>query len=386
MFKRFMRAMDALEALSGVIQPIKAQERILVQDSAGRVLSEGIVSAVNLPEFNRAAMDGYAVRSSDTRSASTTSPVYLCLGEDCTPVRTGMAVPDNFDAVVMLEETFLRGDQLEVMGEVHPFRNVSRIGEDIIIGDLIFNEGHRLRPPDIALLAAIGIKDVSVYSRPKITIVPTGCELVAIGARQLSPGEAYEINGLMARLYVEKWGGLATVHDIVPDDPELIRTAIESNLDADMIILIGGTSVGEKDYAPKVLAELGQLLVHGVRIQPGKPTAFGKVQDKPVICLPGYPVAALADLYLFVRPALKKLAHLSDAAPKTTARLARKIASKPGYLGIVRVKIEGEVAMPIMTSGAGILSSVARADGFVIVPEELEGIEAGETVEVTLIE
>jgi molybdopterin molybdotransferase len=386
MFKRFMKAMEALEALLGIIQPIKAQGHIPVQDSVGRVLSEGIVSVVNLPEFNRAAMDGYAVRSSDTRSASTTNPVYLNLGENVTPVRTGMAVPDNFDAVVMLEETFLRGNQVEVMGEVHPFRNVSRIGEDIAIGDLIFKEGHRIRPPDIALLAALGIKEVFVYARPKIAILPTGGELVAIGARQLLPGEAYEINGLMARLYVEKWGCLATVHDIVPDDPELICKAIVSNLDADMIILIGGTSVGEKDYAPKVLAEMGQLLVHGVRIQPGKPTAFGSVQDKPVVCLPGYPVAALADLYLFVRPALKKLAHLNDAMPKTTVRLARKIASKPGYLGIVRVKIEGEMAMPIMTSGAGILSSVARADGFVIVPEELEGIEAGEMVEVTMIE
>ncbi len=386
MFKRFMWAMEALEALLGIIQPTNAQEHIPVQDSVGRVLSEGIVSAVDLPEFNRAAMDGYAVRSSDTRSANTTNPVYLHLGENVTQVRTGMAVPENFDAVVMLEETFLRGNRVEVMGEVHPFRNVSRIGEDIAIGDLIFEGGHRIRPPDIALLAALGIKGVFVYARPKIAILPTGSELVAIGARSLLPGEAYEINGLMARLYVEKWGGLATVHDIVPDDPELIRAAIESNLDADMIILIGGTSVGEKDYAPKVLAEMGQLLVHGVRIQPGKPTAFGSVQGKPVVCLPGYPVAALADLYLFVRPALKKLAHLNDAVPKTTARLARKIASKTGYLSIVRVKIDGEMAMPIMTSGAGILSSVARADGFVIVPEELEGIEAGETVEVMMIE
>lgn len=386
MFNRFTRAMEALEALMGIIQPVQRQERIPVQDSAGRILSEGIVSAVDLPKFDRAAMDGYAVRSGDTRGASTTNPVYLRLGENCMQIRTGMAMPGNFDAVVMLEETFLRGSQVEVMNEVHPFRNVSRIGEDIAVADLIFKDGHRIRPPDIALLAALGIKEVSVYAPPNIAVIPTGGELVAIGARPLLPGEAYEINGLMARLYVEKWGGLASVHDIVPDDPELIRKAVASNLDADMIILIGGTSVGEKDYAPKILAEMGQLLVHGVRIQPGKPTAFGRVRDKPVVCLPGYPVAALADLYLFVRPALKKLAHLNDAVPKTTARLARKIASKPGYLGIVRVRFENEMAVPIMTSGAGILSSVARADGFVIVPEELEGIEAGEIVEVVLFE
>jgi molybdopterin molybdotransferase len=134
------------------------------------------------------------------------------------------------------------------------------------------------------------------------------------------------------------------------------------------------------------LADLGDLLVHGVRLQPGKPTAFGRVKDKVVICLPGYPVAAFSSLYLFVRPAVKKLAHLDDAIPKITATLSRKVVSRPGYLSVVRVKMEGATAVPIMTSGAGILSSVAKADGFVIIPEELEGIKAGEAVEVTLIE
>jgi molybdopterin molybdotransferase len=153
-----------------------------------------------------------------------------------------------------------------------------------------------------------------------------------------------------------------------------------------MIIVIGGTSVGEKDYAPRVLAGMGELYVHGVRLQPGKPTAFGEVAGKPVVCLPGYPVAALSDLYLFVRPALKKMAHLNDALPKISARLARKIPSKAGYLSLVRVALKDGDAEPIMISGAGILSSVARADGFVIVPEELEGFEAGETVEVVIFE
>ncbi len=227
---------------------------------------------------------------------------------------------------------------------------------------------------------------MAVYALPKVAIIPTGGELVDIGARSLEPGEAYEINGLMARLYVEMWGGAARKREIVPDDPEKIRQAIEAEQDADMIIIIGGTSVGEKDYAPRVLAEAGELLVHGVRVQPGKPAAFGVVAGKPVVCLPGYPVAALSDLYLFVRPALLKMAHLDDTLPKTRARLTRKIASKPGYLSIVRVALQDGEAEPIMVSGAGILSSVARADGFVIVPEEQEGMEAGETVEVNLFE
>jgi molybdopterin molybdotransferase len=386
MYKRFMAANDALERLLAVSRPIESQDRLPVGDSAGRVLSEDISSTINLPAFNRAAMDGFAVRSCDTRSASPVNPIYLQIGKDCIPIRTGMAVPDIFDAVIMLEETMLRTDKLQVMGEVHPFRNVSRIGEDIARGDHIFKEGHCLRPPDIALLAALSCKEVSVYSRPKIAIIPTGGELVAIGARPLLPGEAYEINGLMARLYLEKWGGHPRMGDIVSDDPEIIRKAIESNVDADMVILIGGTSVGEKDYVPSVLDEMGELLVHGVRIQPGKPTSFGRIKETPVVCLPGYPVAALVDLYLFVRPALKKMARLDDALHKTRATLSRKVASKTGYLSIVRVRIEGDKAVPIMTSGAGILSSVARADGFIIVPEDLEGIEAGEIVEITMFE
>ena len=153
-----------------------------------------------------------------------------------------------------------------------------------------------------------------------------------------------------------------------------------------MIVIIGGTSVGEKDYAPRVLIDMGELYVHGVRLQPGKPTAIGAVAGKPVVCLPGYPVAALSDLYLFVRPALKKMAHLKDDLPRISAKLARKIPSKAGYLSLVRVSLKDGEAEPIMISGAGILSSVTRADGFVVVPEELEGFEAGETVEVNLFE
>lgn len=386
MFKKLIGVQEALKTLLEISKPMARSERISVKYAAGRVLSESIVSTANLPSFNRAAMDGFAVKSSDTKGASPTNPVYLQMDKDCISVRTGMAVTGDYDAVVMLEDATIRAGRLEVTATVHPFRNLSRIGEDVAAGDLIINEGHRLRPPEIALLAALGIMNVNVYSKPQIAVIPTGGELVAIGSRELEQGEAYEINGLMAELYIEKWGGLPLRHGIVPDDPGLIRQALESRLDADMIVLLGGTSVGEKDYAPRVLADLGDLLVHGVRIQPGKPTAFGKIRDKIVICLPGYPVAAFSDLYLFVRPALKKKAHLDDAAPKVNAVLSRKVVSRPGYLSIVRVKVEGEAAVPIMTSGAGILSSLAKAGGFVMVPEELEGIEAGEAVEVTLIE
>jgi len=351
--------------------------------ASGRVLSQDIHSPVSLPGFDRAAMDGFAVRSGDTRGAKPNAPVFL---DNFLSMRTGMPVPGCYDAVVMSEDCRRRENALEVTAQLHAYKNVSRIGEDISAGETVFSEGHTLRPPDVAMLCALGIDEVRVYERPKVVIMPTGGELVDIGARALSPGEAFEINGLMARLYAEKWGARALKTEIVPDDEGLIREAISSNADADMIIIIGGTSVGEKDYAPRVLEEIGELFVHGVRLQPGKPTAFGVVAGKPVVCLPGYPVAALSDLYLFIRPALQKMGHRSDQQPKVPARLARKIPSRPNYLSMVRVTLKDGEAEPIMISGAGILSSVARANGYVVVPEEREGIEEGETVEVMMFE
>jgi len=383
MFKRFRGAAAAKEMLLDCCLPLQRTECLPSVQAAGRVLSQDIASPVSLPGFDRAAMDGFAVRSAETRGAKPNAPVFL---DNFLPVRTGMPVPEDYDCVVMHEDARRRNATLEITAQLHAYKNISRIGEDISIGEAVFSEGHTLRPPDVAMLSALGIVEVQVYEKPKVVIMPTGGELVAIGARALAAGEAYEINALMARLYAEKWGALAKKTEIILDDEGLIREAISSNTDADMIIIIGGTSVGEKDYAPKVLEEMGELLVHGVRLQPGKPTAFGVVAGKPIVCLPGYPVAALADLYIFLRPALQKMGRRSDHQPRVFARLARKIPSRPGYLSMVRVALQNGGAEPIMISGAGILSSVARANGFVIVPEEKEGIEEGEMVEVMLFE
>jgi molybdopterin molybdotransferase len=383
MFSRLSSAKETRNILSKLIEPVADTEISSLEASSGRVLSSEVIASIDLPEFSRAAMDGFAVRSEDTRGARPSAPVYL---HHFLEVRTGMAVPAQFDAVVMLEDSARRHGLLEVRSEMHPGRNVSSAGEDVRRGDVVYGLGHRLRPPDLALLAALGEERASVFRQPKVAIIPTGGELVCRGARPLLPGEAYESNGLMAQLYVSLWGGSPLRHDIVPDDRMQICGAVESALQADMVILIGGTSVGERDYAPRVLDELGELLVHGVRIQPGKPTSLGKVEGKPVICLPGYPVAALSALYLFVRPAVKRMAHLPEEQPVKLARLSRKIASRPGYESIVRVALRGDGAEPIMASGAGILSSVGRADGYVLVPEELEGLEAGEVVEVNLFE
>lgn len=384
MFKRFCGAVDALRMLLERCRPLERVERLPAGLAAGRILCHDVFSPVSLPGFDRAAMDGYAVRSADTAGARPHAPVFI---QDFVPVRTGQPVPSMYDAVLMLEDADLRGGTLQATAQLYSGKNVSRVGEDIASGERVYAEGHSIRLPDAAMLLALGMGEVSVYERPKVTIIPTGGELVEAGARPLLPGEAYEINGLMARLYAEKWGADAVRTQIVPDDEGLIREAVAKASDrSDFIIIIGGTSVGEKDYAPRMLAENGELFVHGVRLQPGKPTAFGTVAEKPVVCLPGYPVAMLSDLYLFVRPALQKIGRRRDHLPGVTVPLARKIPSRPGYLSLVRVAIREGKAEPIMLSGAGILSSVAKADGFVVVSEEKEGLEAGEEVVVTLFE
>ncbi len=364
--------------------PLRRTERLPCGIAERRILSQDILSPVSLPGFNRAAMDGYAVRSSATNGARPHAPVFI---DDFLPVRTGQSVPDQYDSVLMLEDANLRGPVLQSTAQLHSGKNVSLAGEDIAAGETVLSSGHCLRPPDAALLLALGIEEVQVYERPKVAIIPTGEDLVEVGSGPLHPGEAYETNGLMARLYAEKWGAAAWRTEIVPDEIGLIReAAIKASSQADLIIIIGGTAIGDRDYAPSMLAENGELFVHGVRVQPGKPTAFGSIADRPVICLPGYPVAMLSDLYLFVRPAIQKIGRRSDILPVATACLARKIPSRPGYLSLVRVALQDGKAEPIMISGAGILSSVARANGFVVVPEEREGLDAGESVKVTLFD
>jgi molybdopterin molybdotransferase len=396
MFKHLASATEASGILLERCEPVARTDNLHLMEADGRVISRGIDSPVDLPGFDRAAMDGYAVRAQDTRGATPLNPVYLEIRPEvnegrCAPVRTGMPVPLKADAVLMLEDAVRRGGNLEITAEVHPYRNLARTGEDVALGETVFEKEHRLRAPDIALLASLGLEEVQVWQRPKVTIIPTGSELVPpFSKERLRPGKAYETNGLMSELYVKTWGGLPHRLEVVKDDPRLIEESLLSNQDADLILISGGTSVGEKDYVPPVVESLGELLVHGVRITPGRPTALGMVNETPIICLPGYPVASLAALYLFARPLIKKLAHIRDVTPRVKAELKGKIASRPGYLTFARVSLERDEsilkATPVMTTGAGILSSVARAQGYVLVPEEVEGLEPDQTVEVNLIE
>jgi molybdopterin molybdotransferase len=389
-FKRRTRLAAAREALLDVATPVDRTETVPLVAADARVAAESLAARRAVPHYTRAAMDGYAVRARDTFGASGRAPVTLRLTGEVGPgtaerVHTGSELPEGADAVVMVEHVDRVGDELRVADAVAEGENVGPVGEDVAAGADLFDPGHRLRPSDLGLLKAAGVDAVAVFDRPTVAVVPTGEELVQADP---APGEVVETNGLTVSRSVERWGGGATYRDAVADDRAALRAAIERDLDADAVVTTGGSSVGERDLVPDVLAELGEVLVHGVALRPGHPVALGVVDGTPVLALPGYPVSCVVNAVQFLRPLVEHLGHLPAADhPTTPARLTRKVASEAGVRTFVRVRVhrgdDGEPeAVPVRAGGAGVLSSVALADGWVTVPEPREGFDAGTRVEV----
>ncbi|KAB1198322.1 MULTISPECIES: gephyrin-like molybdotransferase Glp [Haloferax] len=389
-FKERTRLAEARETLLAAVTPHERTERLPLADADGRALAEPAVAPADVPSYDRAAMDGFAVRASDTFGASGRSPNVLRVVEETVApgeaarVHTGSDLPEGADAVVMVEHTDRFGDELEVFDALAEGENVGERGEDVREGDALFDVGHELRPSDLGLLRSVGVDSVSVFERPRVAVVPTGEELVESDP---GPGQVIETNGLTVSRLVERWGGEASYRDIVVDDADLLREAVESDLDHDVIVTTGGSSVGERDLIPEVISEIGEVLVHGVALKPGHPVALGVVEDTPVVMLPGYPVACVVNAFQFLRPVLKHVGSLPTRPfPTVEATLTRKIPSSAGTRTFARVRLDESgddpTAEPTRTSGSGILSSVALADGWVQVPEEKEGYEEGETVSV----
>ena len=262
--------------------------------------------------------------------------------------------------------------------------HVAPIGEDVEGGQPLYEPGHRLRPSDLGLLKAAGIEEVSVRRQPTVGVVPTGEELVQ---HDPGPGQAVETNGLTVSRLVSRWNGRAEHRNVVTDDPDALRAAIQRDLTKDVIVTIGGTSVGQRDLLPEVVEGLGEVLVHGVALQPGHPVCVGIVEETPILCLPGYPVSCIVTAVQFLRPVLHWLAGTEpDQPPTKPATLTRKIESEPGTRTFARVELDSEdgrqVARPTRTKGAGVLSSVALADGWIEVEPGVEGLPEGELVAV----
>ena len=359
-----------------------------VQDAAGLVTAEPVWATRSSPPFDAAGMDGIAVRAADTLGAGETTPVYLD-PDDYTVVDTGDPLPAGRDAVVMREHVHYSDAGAELRAAVPPYQHVRSIGEDVSTAELLLPAGHRLRAVDVAAAAAAGSTDLLVRRRPRVSVLPTGDEVRPIGTEP-GPGEILDTNSLMLAIQARETGCEAHCLPIEPDDPAGLAKAVRAAVaDCDLLIIVAGSSPGRDDYTARIVAELGTLAVHGVAVRPGHPVVLGVIDGTPVLGAPGYPVSAALTFDIFAAPVL---ADLQGAAPqrrqRTRARLARKLASPLGMDDWVRVRLgvvgETTVATPL-ARGAGLLSTLVRADGLLIVPAGLEGHHPGDEVDVELL-
>jgi putative molybdopterin biosynthesis protein len=366
--------------------------RLALADAVGRVTASPIWASRSSPAFDAAAMDGIAVRAADTIGAGPTSPLLLP-PDGFEVVDTGDPLPVDRDAVVMREEVHLveRGDgwHAELRAAVPPYQHVRSIGEDVAAGELLLPEGHRLRPVDVAAAAAAGAVDVEVHRAPVVAIVPTGDEIRPLGSAT-GPGEIPDTNSLMLAAQAREAGCRTEVSPITPDVPAHIAAALRGACEvADLVLVVAGSSAGRDDHTARVVADLGTVAVHGVAVKPGHPVVLGAVARTPVVGVPGYPVSAALTFDLFAAPLLAALeGAAAHRRPRMATHLARKLASTVGADDWVRVRlgrVQDRIVATPLPRGAGVLTSLVRADGLLVVPAGLEGHHAGEEVEVELL-
>ena len=364
-------------------------ELIRVDDSLGRLTAEPVFAQNSSPSYNAAAMDGIAVHFEDLASASEASPVLL-RQDRYRPVNTGNALPAGFNAVIMIEDVHqVTETEVELNIPATPWQHVRTIGEDIVTTELILPEGHRIRPIDQGAMLATGVTEVKVLRPPRAVVIPTGSELVQPGDHA-QPGQIIEFNSRILAGTLTEWGAEARRHPPVADDPKLLRQAIfAATRENDIVVLNAGASAGTKDFTATVLAELGQVIVHGVAIKPGKPVILAMVNDTPVIGLPGYPVSALLTMHLFVHEMITGFLGMEEPTPLIIeATMSRPLSSSMGVDQFVRVTM-GNVGGTLMATpsgkGAGAVMSLVRADGILTIVAGSEGVGAGEKVAIELI-
>lgn len=391
---RDVPAARALEAWRGARAAAGCPDRLPAIDvpiaqTAGLVTAAPVWAVRSSPPFDASGMDGIAVRSADTHGASETTPVWLS-PEDYDVVDTGDPMPTGRDAVVMREHVhYDAAGRAELRAAVPPYQHVRSIGEDVSAGELLLPEGHRLRAADIAAAAAAGQTRLSVRRKGLVLVLPTGDEVRPIGT-ETGPGEILDTNSLMLAEQAREAGWDARCLPIEPDDPERIAAvARKAAGECDLLIIIAGSSAGRDDYTARVVSSAGTLAVHGVAVRPGHPVVLGVIGRTPVLGAPGYPVSAALTFDIFAAPLLAELSGTTPRVrPRATARLARKLASPLGMDDWVRVRLglvgNDLVATPL-PRGAGVLTSLVRADGLLVVPTGVEGHHAGSSVPVELL-
>ncbi len=390
------------DALSLVLEKFGGKtgriEQVGLEKALGRFLGEDVIAQEDVPAFDRSTVDGFAVRSADLRGCSDSIPAILqktgesLMGHSydipltpgtCVYVPTGGAVPPKADAMVMLEYTEdLGGDQFAFYKPVAPGANLILRGEDLRQGEAILKSGKKIGVADIGTLAALGKSEVPVFSQPVMGIISTGDELVAPG-ESLKPGQIRDVNSDMLRAAVEQQNGIPISKGIVEDNFDALKDACKGLIPkVDILLVSGGTSVGEKDNMPRIVAELGEILVHGLAVKPGKPTIIGQIEDKAVFGLPGNPVAAFFIFDYLVKPLLLGLQGGKVETEQTEARLTRAVSSNHGREEFVLVRLVGNEAEPV-PSKSGLISTVSRANAYFIISRDQEGLPKGALVRVT---
>ena len=390
---------EAIALLMEAAIPVERVERVPIREANNRVLAEAAVSARDVPPFDRAAMDGYAVVAADTFGAGRYDPKVLRAIEkvytgqvptrrvthgECIEIATGAPMPDGADAVVMVEETEKGdGSDVRVFTPVYPRQHVGRRAADIAAGHTVLASGDLLNPSRIGALAATGVLDVNVFAKPRVAILSTGDEIVAPG-RPLGPGQIYDINQFTLSAIIGAHGGAAVDGPTAPDSLPELTAAIETAAAEDVIVFSGGSSVGERDLIMDALQRIGEVIFHGIAVKPGKPTVFGKVGRTPVLGMPGYPTSCLSNAYLLLVPLLRRMGRLPDYQPhEVRLPLARRVVSTTGRHQFYTVRIADGTAVPAFKA-SGDITSMAHADGYFEIPAQTDIVEAGELVDVKL--
>lgn len=390
---------------------LESDEIPLNEHAAGRILAEPVIALRSSPHYHASAMDGFAVRSEDTQGAMPAQPVLLKNPDQTKYIDTGDALPEWADAVIPIENIEALSESLEVLPEkasrsapliriraaVTPWSHVRPMGEDIVTSQLILTAGSRLRPVDLGAAAAGGVCSLRVAKKPKVAILPTGSELVEIG-REAGCGEITEFNSMVLAAQVNEWGGQAVRFAITVDNFDEIVSRIQAAVNqSDLVLVNAGSSAGSEDYTALAVEKLGRLLVHGVAVRPGHPVIIGFVprnpaegsgKEVPVIGVPGYPVSAALTSEIFVEPLLRIWQGEPEFQPVILkAKLTRKVNSPAGdddYLRVVVGEVNHQWLAAPLNRGAGVTTSLSKADGIVIIPRNIQGLEAGDSVDVRL--
>lgn len=389
----YIENIDIDEAKIGYYEKLNIKpnwEEVSVLESLNRVTYEAVYARVSSPNYNAAAMDGILVKSSDTIGATETNPKTLEEGKDFIYINTGNPIRDSYDAVIMIEDVIELGEgKVQILNAAHPWQHVRPVGEDIVATEMIIPSKHRIRPIDIGALISGGITKIKVYKKPQVGIIPTGTEIIE-DIDKLEIGNIIDSNSRVFEALVLENGGIPNRYSPVEDDYEKLKAAIKKAVEEnDMLIIGAGSSAGSKDFTVHIIRELGEVVTHGVAMKPGKPTILGMIDEKPVIGIPGYPVSAYLVFETFVTPLILKLIGLEeDDDLFKEAIISKKVASSLKNRELVRVNLgyvnDKLIATPL-SSGAGVTMSLVKADGIAVIPQSLEGVDAGNKVNVKLL-